>query len=698
MKNRGMVRRPLALTAATTIALGGLFFATPAYAESAPADEPTQAGAAEGSTSAEDAPSAETIKTADDAGVVAWGTNANGAPVVVVVDEGDAADTAEIDAFAAEAFEADAAEPVIVEIASAPKSYAEGDVVGGQGYLVGGACSFGFAAWSPSGAPAMLSAGHCALGETESNLSIPSQEPAVGGPGFVAEDPIVNFGSFGFSQFGGPGNSEGYDNTIPLPDQDFTDISVIDVNTANGYNPLPEVTDWSTATDSVYSLADSTIAITSVGDPVLGSVSKSGRTTGYTTGEIVETNDPDTTHILDGWSNIDGHIVRGFSSNVLAGPGDSGGAVFQGNTAVGLISGGTEADADNPQWTWSTLLTDALPYTDGYTVALHLDAPVVTAPASGSTVEVGATVTGTAPGAESVEVTVGGETSTVAVADGAFSFTAPGELGEHAYTLTSVNGFNTSESTAYSLTVEAAPTPAPAITSPADGSAVVDAVTSVSGTGVPGAAVVVTIAGTDHETTVDGSGNWVVDGLDLTYGSHTISVVQTANDNTSDAATSAFDIVMAAPVVTSITNGTVFPHNEGPATLEGTGVEGATVTVELTGTEPAAFADSGEFTATVVDGAWTVDFGAALTPGTYTVAATQSLNDVLSAPASLAFEVVAAPAPGGDGGNAGGGGDGELAVTGGDMIVPLSASAGALVLLAGGITLMTLRRRKLMQS
>ncbi|MGO2684899.1 MAG: S1 family peptidase [Microbacterium sp.] len=730
MKNRGMVRRPLALTAATTIALGGLFFSTPAYATTA--DEPEQSGAADVTaeeTAVEDGaistetPSDDVAVAADAANIIAWGYNASGDPVVVTVaDEVNEVDDAQLDSFlATDAFEADAADPIVATVDAAPESFAEGDVVGGQGYLglvapSGiGACSFGFAAWSPSGDPAMLTAGHCATSWENSILSIPGQDPAVDGPGYLFEEPIEYVGSFGFSQFGGPGNSTGYDENVPLEDQQFTDIAVIDV--ADGFTPLPEVTTWESATDDLSSLADDTVNITSVGNPVAGPVTKSGRTTGMTHGEIV-VSDAEDTHILDGWSNIDGHIVRGFSSNVEATQGDSGGSVIQDGTAVGVISGGVTAeDNGGEQWTWSTLLTDALPYTDGYEVALHIDAPVVTDPESGSTVEVGSTVTGTAPGAESVEITMDGSTSTVSVTDGAFSFAAPGEVGDYTYSLVGVNGYDSSAATAYELSVEEAPTPAPVISSPADGAAVVDVVTEVSGTGVPNAEVVVTIDDTEYTTTVDGAGNWTVGDLELGYGSHTVSAVQTANEDTSDAATVTFEVVLAAPEVTSITDGTAFAHDDAPSNLEGTGIDGATVTVELTGAEPAAgevrgfAATNGSYTATVADGVWLADFGSQLEPGAYTARVTQALDGTSSAVTSVAFEVV--PADAGDGGGNGGGDDagngggddagnggdngtgddGNLAATGADMIVPLTAAAGALALLAGGITLMIRRRQ-----
>ncbi|WP_309104089.1 hypothetical protein [Microbacterium sp.] len=719
-----MARRPLALTAAATIALGGLFFGSPAYAEETgdqpveqttePTAEPTPTAEATEQpaapvaeeTPAEDAPPAAIVEAAEAAeeegvAIVAFGVNAAGEDVVVVTAE--STDAAEGDA-AVKAF-ADSAnldDANVVTVASAPVAFAEGEVVGGQGYigLVGQnayACSIGFSAFAPDGSPALLSAGHCAYDQNnakvnDTTLTIPNQEPAVGGPGYEVPAVPILLGEFGFAQFGSTGNAPGSDGDV-----NATDISVIDINELGGFSLLPEVTDWSTAGAGLGSLADGTISVKGVGSPVAGNVSKSGRTTGFTTGTI------DGNDVLDGWAQIEDRWVRGFSSNTIAAPGDSGGSVIQGNTAVGVISGGTEDGPGGEQWTWATSLVHALPKISGYEVALDLDAPVVTSPAPGSTVVIGSTITGTAPGAELVEVTGVGAPFEVPVSNGTFSFAAPGAPGDYSYTLTSVNGFSTSESTSYALTVELAPTPAPVFTSPASGSTVTETVTSISGTGVPAASVVVTIDGVDYPATVDGSGNWTVTGLELTYGTHTVSAVQTANDDTSDAAESTFGVVPVAPAVTSVADGAEFAHDAGPSTLSGTGIDDSTITVRLDGAEPtstqgaALAAVSGTFTASVVGGVWTVDFGAALEPGTYSVSATQTIDGVASAPTTLTFRVLAAPAPGG-GGGAGDPGDGNLAETGVDMLGPISASAGALILLAGGITLMAMRRRTLMES
>ncbi|WP_394195407.1 S1 family peptidase [Microbacterium foliorum] len=730
MKHRVTGRRPLALTAAATIALSGLLVAGPAYAEDGAEPSPTPSPTATSETNApveteapavetQDAPPADVVKIAEaaaDHGVefVASGTGADGGEITVISEDG-ATDDAAVDAFASEA---DLPTGTVVTVDGTPKAFADGDIVGGQGYLSLDQddllynCSVGFAAWSPQGDPALLSAGHCALDDDNNTMvgtfwSVPSEQPAAGGDDELPATPRV-LGTFSFAQFGSTNNTPGSNG-----DTNATDISVIDV--APGTNPLPFVTDWTTATDAYDSLAESGYAVKAVGAAVPGSVAKSGRTTGYTEGAI------NGNHIVDGWAQIEGRWVQGFSSNTEAGPGDSGGAVIQGSTAIGLISGGIEAEPGVEQWTWSASLTAALPKTGGYEVALDLDAPIVTSPTSGAEVNPGATIEGTAPGSDTVTVTGLGAEQNVDVVDGKFSFVGPVGLGAAELTITGVNGLSTSPTTTLNVTVVPAPLVAPVITSPADGSTVNETVTAISGTGLPTTAITVTDAQTDDvlgTTEVAADGSWTVDGLTLEYGSHSVVVTQTrtidGEDEVSPEATSSFSVIPVSPAVTSVANGAEFAHNDGPSGLAGSGIDGATVTVKLTGAEPttantaalagAFAAASGTFTATVEDGAWSVDFGAALESGTYTVSATQAIDGVSSAPTDLAFAVLAAPVAGGGGaapapgeGGAAAPGDGGLAATGSDMLVPLTAGAIALALLSGGL-LLVVRRRQQIQS
>lgn len=74
--------------------------------------------------------------------------------------------------------------------------------------------------------------------------------------------------------------------------------------------------------------------LTEVGEPPVGSrIQKTGSTTGITSGEILDygvtVNYPE------------GALYNMIESNVCVQPGDSGGNLYQGSTAVGITSGGT---------------------------------------------------------------------------------------------------------------------------------------------------------------------------------------------------------------------------------------------------------------------------------------------------------------------------------------------------------------------
>src|SRR5690606_22283175 len=102
--------------------------------------------------------------------------------------------------------------------------------------------------------------------------------------------------------------------------------------------------------------------VTAVGTASVGQqVSKSGRTTGLTSGEVVQ---------VDTWANVcedpdNGvgcHAVHGFVNTAKTIPGDSGGAVFSGTTALGVVSGG------NDQIMFAADLPTALNIAKGYTL------------------------------------------------------------------------------------------------------------------------------------------------------------------------------------------------------------------------------------------------------------------------------------------------------------------------------------------
>ncbi|WP_169166622.1 S1 family peptidase [Cellulomonas taurus] len=319
---------------------------------------------------------------------------------------------------------------VDVQVIDAPFSaLASTDVVAGAGYVgllddgSGFLCSIGFTGFSPSGRPAVISAGHCTGDGLVSRtlLTVPSGDPA-GGGGSVRTQ--AELGTFGYSQFGGPGNTAGD------TDRNATDVSVIDV-TNTSLTLRPWVTNWATPAD----LSQSARPVTAVGTAeVGGQVVKSGRTTGLTEGTVG----------AFGWARVDGRLVYGFETNVRSDHGDSGGAVLQGGTAVGVVSGGTTSGG--APLMWAADLPTALARTGGYTVAVSLAAPVLVGPAANATIEAGALVSGTAPANTTLAVqsSVGESFQVPVTAAGTWSFPATTTTGSVSYTLTVRSGYSAS--------------------------------------------------------------------------------------------------------------------------------------------------------------------------------------------------------------------------------------------------------------
>lgn len=355
-----LLSRPAALAAAASLGMTGVLVTVPASATETAEEAPTSVKAM-----------SKQVQEFDDVdGIQAYGTDGDGNVVVVTLPEEDLdADSTE----ALEAFEGDHSNVEVIEIGAPVQAYAQNELVGGAGYGAGtaegaaGLCSVGFTAVSPEGNPAVITAGHCTNDDalTQATRTRPSLDTAHSGQDSPQLMDPAKIGDFAFSQFGGPNHSTGGDG-VP----NSTDIAVIDVT-----NPtlelLPAVTDWSTAGDDDLAAGIAT-EITGVSAPVAGApVSKSGRTTGLTHDDDLD--------IADGYSRIglpDGSFrwVRGFGVNGLeAAPGDSGGAVFQGDKAIGVVSGGSPASGSQESFFWGTSLVHALEFTDGYEVMVAED-------------------------------------------------------------------------------------------------------------------------------------------------------------------------------------------------------------------------------------------------------------------------------------------------------------------------------------
>ena len=527
---------------------------------------------------------------------------------------------------------------VAVETAAgAAKAFAT-DLTNGQGYVSQQgdylfSCSIGWNGFNAAGDPAVISAGHCTNDGAATNTALtdPTKEPAVGGAGYV---PTVALGTFGGSQFGGANNSpatapSGWDGNPDNVNNIGTDVSVID-----GINPdlnqLAKVTDWTTPAVP----KESGPVVKGVSNAIVGAeICKSGRTTGWSCGTVSRVGVFLVNGINQASDPEDVRAVRGFESTSLtADHGDSGGAIISGSLAVGMLSAGGGG------YTYGVGLTDALAHTAGYTIKIALSAPEVTTTAPVHRKDPVSGTVADAPDGTTVTVTLDGKTSEVAV-DGAgkWSVEAPNNIGTFPITVQAKNGFSTSATTTASVDVMQETLAAPAISAPANNATVIAPVTVISGTGTASATVALSgdVTGT---AAVDAAGEWsftVAPGLAV--GSHTVTAKQTlAGWNDSTSVTTTFKAIPVAPAVTSPTQGQEFAFNEGPSVISGTNIDGAMVTVTVNGKS---------YDALVIGGKWSVNLGAKLTTGDYTITVAQSLSGVSSSKASFEFKVLAEVTP-----------------------------------------------------
>jgi streptogrisin C len=355
----------------------------------------------------------------------------------------------------------------------------EADVPGGVGYVAdtGWFCSTGFSAFDPAGLPAVLTAGHCASdGAAETaTLEFP----------FTQAGPL---GRFGFSQFGGPGNSWVLDPNSPLgadntavtdPGNAGTDIAVVE-SVRPDLDPLPAASTWG---DSSQPGPD--VKIIGTADPVAGmAVCRSGRTSAWSCGKVdavgifivpgptyvkpTETSDPAAPQDL--------RAFRGFMSyGVQSSGGDSGGPYVSGNYAVGTHAAGDTPDEFGnviQNFAVGATLTESLSVLPGYQLELFLNKPVVASPEPGAVYQAGQAISGSVPAAPATAIAAGSnvrirvegkERFEVPVnADGSWAFPAPEANGPLRFTAETVNGFSVSGTSSFEFAPAALAKPAAA--------------------------------------------------------------------------------------------------------------------------------------------------------------------------------------------------------------------------------------------
>lgn len=575
----------------------------------------------------------------DETNVQAVGEGPDGETVILIDEAKDAPEHAEDGSFTEAELKEKYGDDVEVKDVGEITSTSDTDVVGGapihgpSGNSPQLLCSLGFAAWDSSGNPAAVTAGHCNDSGSfhSAGLNDPEYEDAAGGGDEFRF--MHDFGTYGSWQFGKADNSS--DDGFSV---DATDFGVIDV-TNDDLTLSPEVTTWTTPED----LSKSTTNISDVGaiDPHGAKIEKSGRTTGHTEAPAANID------IVDGVAKVGGkYPVRGFGiDDFMVQPGDSGSPVYQDETAIGVLSGGTA------QYLWAASIEKPLAATDGYTLQLHVDAPEVTSPEDGGTVGAGEKIAGTAkPGSTLVvnpdddkkfEVDVNG--------GGAWSFKAPDSFGTYSFSAKAKNGFNESDSVQHEVDVTL---PAPKLTSPADGGKVTGPVTQVSGKGQPGATV--SLSGAVEDTAkVDSDGTWKVK-ADLDYGNHKYYASQELDGVESKEVSAEVAVAPAPPKIDSLSDGDTVPVNRLPGAIAGSGMDGATVDLKVNGK------DAG--TADVSDGQWQISMPERVSTGDHRITASQQSDGVSSKKTSMQFTVIDTPA-GSDRGN---GSDADNAVSFGD--------------------------------
>jgi hypothetical protein len=281
-------------------------------------------------------------------------------------------------------------------------------------------------------------------------------------------------------------------------------------------------------------------------------------------------------------------------------------------------------------------------------------APVVLTPANGSvTADNTPTVTGTAVPGSTITISIDGSplgTTTTADVDGNWSLVAP-VLADGSHTVNAVAadavGNTSPASNTNTFTVDTTAPAAPAVLTPANGSATADNTPTITGTAVAGSTVTVSIDGNPLATTAtaDAGGAWSLTAPALADGSHTVNAVAAdAVGNTSPVSNTNTFIVdtaaPAAPIIESPVTGDVL--DDATPDISGIAEADSIVTVIIDGT-PAG-------TTTASDtGAWTFTPPTPLAEGEHTAVATatDAAGNVSPESNEVTFTVdtVAPPAP-----------------------------------------------------
>ena len=380
-----------------------------------------------------------------------------------------------------------------------------------------------------------------------------------------------------------------------------------------------------------------------------------------------------------------GSIITTTADPTISGSGISGDTVTV--SIDGTVAGSTTVASGSWSFTPTTPLTNAShsvtatqaatggpssapSNTDTFTINVPASpppppgAPSITAPATGSTITTTAdpTISGSGISGDTVTVSIDGTVAgSTTVASGSWSFTPTTPLTNASHSVTATQAATGGPSSApsntdtFTINVPASPPPppgAPSITAPATGSTITTtADPTISGSGISGDTVTVSIDGTVAGSTTVASGSWsFTPTTPLTNASHSVTATQAATGGPSSAPsnTDTFTINVpaspppppGAPSITAPATGSIITTTADP-TISGSGISGDTVTVSIDGTVAGS--------TTVASGSWSFTPTTPLTNASHSVTATQAATGgPSSAPSNtdtFTINVPASPPP-----------------------------------------------------
>ncbi|WP_106536539.1 Ig-like domain-containing protein [Haloactinopolyspora alba] len=572
-----------------------------------------------------------------------------------------------------------------------------------QGQVPLGRCSVAFSGYDPEGNDRFLTAGHCGTDSTTGEQytypvhHLDLNEPIWGTEAWTESFPGPELGEFvpGSMNYGGQ-----------------HDGGLVDI-TAPDWTGVPQVAGWAGGSGAP---DEGSVDVLGTIAPVAGAQAcKSGATSGWTCGEIL---------VPEQSVPVGEQDVTGFVFNACMLGGDSGGSIVVGSYALGVNSGSThEQRTECDTWDPATGPDDTTgDYSIGYAVAggqynandlfadqwelaVSINTPEVTSPGEGAETGPTPTFTGTVQGGRTTHLArlvIDGEKSYQAKVtnDGTFAVKVPDALqpGEHTYELrVTYRQYSTSETVTGTFTSTEAQIEQLAVSSPTDGQVTGTARPDFTGTGHPGATVVLSAGGNElGEATVGDDGSWTITpSADLPVGERFDAVVTQRFEGDSQQVTVA-DLGIREPAVT-ITAPEDGATVAGDVVFTGTAHPGATVELQIEGTvtesagaETAAEQWKGDLQIDE-DGAWTFTPAEPLEDGEYTLTASATREggdpELVESEDTASFTVASD-----DGGAAGGDEDGEeLPDTGSSNTWMIFVGIGLLV--AGGAAVAIRARR-----